>query len=141
MAMQMEVLIAGANPQVNLTDVSLSSIHMVAGDEANVRLVRVQSDLKLEKVEDAVLKYQQSATVTARQTSSATFDWTCPLTPVTLTAKKEPLVFSVGEQTSGDFPCNGCFFQLSILSLKALQNGTLWVRGPRISELVVARNT
>ena len=47
-----ELLIAGANPQVNLTDVSLSSIHVVAGEDANVRLVRVQSDLKLEKVED-----------------------------------------------------------------------------------------
>ena len=94
-----ELLIAGANPQVNLTDVSLSSIHVVAGEDANVRLVRVQSEVKLEKVEDAVLKYQQNATVTARQTSSATFDWTCPLTPVTLTAKKEPLVFEAGEDT------------------------------------------
>jgi len=33
-----ELLIAGANPQVNLTDVSLSSIHVVAGEDANVGL-------------------------------------------------------------------------------------------------------
>ena len=42
-----EMHIAGANPHVNMTDVQLSKIHISAGDDSIVRLLRVTGDLEL----------------------------------------------------------------------------------------------
>ena len=39
--------IAGTNPQVNVTDVQLSKLHIRSGEDSTVRLLRVTGDLEL----------------------------------------------------------------------------------------------
>ena len=42
-----QLSIAGTNPQVNVTDVQLSKLHVRSGEDSTVRLLRVTGDLEL----------------------------------------------------------------------------------------------
>ena len=42
-----QLSIAGTNPQVNVTDVQLSKLHIRSGEDSTVRLLRVTGDLEL----------------------------------------------------------------------------------------------